>query len=192
MEELSLGTDEPGRRHPWWWVLAGVGVLVAGTLLTGLGGLSSSPPPAPVTGPVGPPVAPPAVYRPGPLTYLDVGSVCAPHTGGRRSLTVSFELVNRGGVQVRVLALTPQLPLGGLTPTRVRSGGTCARPGHASVRRTVLTGAGALYTMSFRLPARCPKAYPVQAAYRIDVNGQEMTAELPILSDLGTVDFTTC
>lgn len=165
-------------------------MLAAGVVATGL----SSPPPSPaVPAPTPTATRAPVVYRPGPLEYLDVALVCEPRTDGRRSLTVSFDLATQGSSQVRVLEVAPLLPLRGLTPSGpVTSGGTCERPGASRAPKTIPIRGARIYTMTFRLPRGCPKPYPVRATYRIDVNGQVMTAEFPVLPDLGMLNFRAC
>jgi hypothetical protein len=139
-----------------------------------------SPPPLPTESPV-PPTA---------LAYEDL---CDVTTDGRTTLRVVFSLVNTAPAEVTLLGVTPFLPLRGLTATGTEvRGGSCAQPGGPLPRGVVASQGGAVVTMDFRLPAQCPKPYPVQARVRERSGGTVRTGEVTPLADLGRYEFRTC
>jgi hypothetical protein len=191
-EELELGPPPPAeenRINPLIWLVAALAGLAVAVLVLG------RTTPSPSRALLAPTPTPRAfqTVRPGPLEYLDIGNVCSVRTDRRRTLSVSFELVNGSGTGVEVLDVRPSLPLKGLRRTGpTTTGGTCGQPAAHDVKQVIQPGDRLLFTMNFRLPHDCPQPLPVEAAYRIDVNGQEMTTRVHILGDLGSVDFDTC
>jgi hypothetical protein len=200
VEELdSGGGDEPSHLGPVAWVAIALACLVGGLLL--------------LSGPRGGPTAaepgftPPvqtfsAVPIPGPSVQpvpddpsqvLTIGLVCPATTDGRKSLSVSFVLVNVGGTDVTLLSVVPLLPMNGMQPVgKTTTGGTCAQPGTEVGGGLLAPGEQRLFTMRFLLSTDCPQALPVQASVRLRVNQMVGTTTVPVFSDLGSVHFDMC
>ena len=201
VEELdSGGGGEPSHLGPAAWVAIALACLVGGVLL--LSGPRGSTPrvaePAftlpvqtfsavPIPGPSVQPVPD------DPSLTLNIGLVCPATTDGRKTLSVSFVLVNIGGTDVTLLSVRPRLPLPGLQPIgKTTTGGTCAQPGTQVGGGLLAPGEQRMFTMRFRLPKDCPQALPVQATVRLRVNQMVGTTTVPVFSDLGSLHFVTC
>jgi hypothetical protein len=200
VEELEQGGDlEPSRLGPGAWIGIALAAVVAGAfLLSGPGGGGTDALPS-ITPPVqtftAEPIPGPSVQSlvNDPGASLNIGLVCPAITDGRRSLSVSFELVNIGSTSVTVLGVKPLLPLAGLRPVgTTKSGGSCGEPGRNPTGGILFAGQKELFTMMFQLPKNCPKALPVQASVRLRVNQMVGTTTVPVFSDLGSVEFVTC
>jgi hypothetical protein len=130
---------------------------------------------------------------PAPGENLTLGTVCPAATDHRTTLAISFELLNLTANDVTVIGVTPRLPLGGLRargPTT--AGGSCRKPGADAAGGLITAGQKRLFTMRFRLPKVCPTPLPVQAAVRLTVDQMVGTTTVPVLSDLGSVEFDSC
>lgn len=200
-EELTLGqseNDEPPRPHPLTWVALAVGCLLAGVVLMLLNGpaepaaapLPTSTPTGPFAGLLGGKGINLTTVEP---QSLGLGRICSAVTDGRRSLSVSFTLVNIGTRDVTVIDVAPVLPIGGLRPLGPnQAGGTCEHPEKQAPGGLLTPGATQLITMRFQLPSRCPQPYPVQARVKLRVNEMVGTTTVAVYNDLGAVDFDTC
>jgi hypothetical protein len=74
----------------------------------------------------------------------------------------------------------------------VKAGGSCARPGTQAAGGLLAPGDVQVVTKRFRLPKDCPAPYPVQATTVLRVNQMTGTTTVPVLNDLGSVDFDRC
>jgi hypothetical protein len=107
-------------------------------------------------------------------------------------LEVSFRIENAGQAPVRLVGVRPDLPLGMLlTLGTVLTPSACGGgpPGPADG----LLNPGTSQPVTFRLLPldRCPQAAPVAAA--VDVAGNALpTVSVPVLVDLGSVQFADC
>ncbi len=157
---------------------------------------------------VQPPPSPPAAQMPPlpgqlgpapteslpPVPALGVGEICQPlRTDGRSRLDVTFTLVNSLPRPVRLLRITPVFALPGLraVSTEYRTG-SCAAPGTTLRTGDVRGGGTLLVVLRLALPPTCPAAYPVEADLTERHDGRTVTAGVHLLSDLGSVHFTTC
>ncbi|HST85367.1 MAG TPA: hypothetical protein VLL08_26745 [Kineosporiaceae bacterium] len=124
---------------------------------------------------------------------LGLGRICPAVTDGRKALAVSFNLVNLSDTAVTVMDVEPRLPLGGLRPSGPNTaGGTCEHPGRRAPGGLLFPGDTQLITMRFRLPKKCPQAYPVQARVALRVNQMVGMTTVPVYNDLGAVVFDSC
>jgi hypothetical protein len=194
-EELSQGDPDrrPGRPGGLMLGVAVLSSLLIGYLALGHHGTRASPTPTPTpTATATPTPWPIQTVRPGALEYLDIGTVCLVHLEGRRTLSVSFELVNPSWTAVRVLSVQP-VPAGGQRQARATTaGGSCATPGREPAVGSIDSGRSRTFTIAVRLPEKCPQRLPVRVGYRIEVGGQELRARVGVFSNLGSVDFAGC
>lgn len=155
-----------------------------------------------VTAPVAAPVPPrsPAASQ-GPTASVAFGDVCRPvRVTGPSALDVSFSLRNNGSAPISLLAVTAELPLGGLKERgyTIRSG-TCASAGPTlSDNRLerfnpveVGLAGWVVATLHFALPDVCPKPYPVSVVVSEaqDPAAPPIDTHYPVLPDLGEVSF---
>ena len=118
---------------------------------------------------------------------------CVPVREGIRRLRVSFRLVNAGSDDVRLLAVRPVLPMGGLIPAGATTmGGSCRAPSAGSVRGVLLPAHGTLLTMRLRLPDGCAAPLPVQAGVTVRAAGPSTTTTVPVLPDLAALHDPAC
>jgi hypothetical protein len=197
-DELRAGSETTPVRLPRWLpVLAAVVVLsAAGFVVRGALGspeAAPSPTPTPSAAPARQPwTTPDESGLAGPLA---VGAVCT-HTDGSDALTVQFQIQNIGAGRVRVLAVRPVLPIGGLRPgpvTLPRSP-SCGTPAARTGPSTVLEPGGRVGAqLAFVLPAECPAPYPVEADVDLLAVGEAPgTQRLHLLADLGGIHFAAC
>jgi hypothetical protein len=204
-EELAQGQaeDDPARPHTLTWVALAVACVVAGMILLLLRAPAepvaapSSPSPttrSSTTGPFAGRLGGSGINSSSPVPQsLGLGRICSAVTDGRRTLALSFTLVNISSKDVTLIDVTPQLPIGGLRPLRPNTaGGTCEHPGREAPGGLLIPGATQLITMRFRLPEECPQPFPVQARVKLRANHMVGTTTVGIYSDLGAIDFDTC
>jgi hypothetical protein len=124
---------------------------------------------------------------------LAVGSVCTT-TDHKRHLSVGFDLSNVDPKQVRVLSVAPSLPVGGLHPAGVVVPGARPCPGLSRGSHLVLDQSEHVtIRLKFRLPAECPKPFPVGAYIVVrEGRGRVSTQRILLLSDLGQLSFRSC
>jgi len=196
-EELNQGEpeQEPAGLGPLTWVAVAVGAVLAGVLiLVFTGGDEPLDEPVPTAAALpGPSVRSDLALAFGPGQNLALGRICPAVTDGRKTLTVSFTLVNVGDLNVTLVDVKPVLPMAGLRPRGPNvAGGTCEEPGTDPPGGLLTPGDTQLITMRFRLPAECPQPYPVQARVRLRVNQMVGMTTVSVYDDLGTVDFNSC
>jgi hypothetical protein len=193
LDEIQQGPARQRRRRPPpGWLL---GVVIAAVVAVGvwtalrpgsLASPSASPAPAPR----------PTAVAPSPSTVaqlVHVGAVCKPVTDGARTLTVSFTVVSLASTPITLADIHPSLPMGGLTTlSSTVEGGTCDAPDPTSAGRRLAPGGSAAVVFTFRLPRECPAPYPVQAYVLVGVGDGVVADGVPVLADLGGVDFTAC
>jgi hypothetical protein len=194
------GAPGPGSRRPRTavLVLVAAAVIVAGvvSLRRGVEPLDVPPPASPPAAqmPRPPGQAPPLSTGPLEVPALSVGEVCQPpRTDGRTRLDVSFTLVNILDRPVTLVRVEPLLPLQGLRAlaTELRSG-SCAAPGPPLPNDQVRGRGSLLVVFRLALPTTCPAALPVGATVAERSAGRHVATDLPLLSDLGGVHFSTC
>jgi hypothetical protein len=194
-DEISGGPPAPGRGRT-----ALITVVVAAVAVAGVLALRRGTDPAPVAGPTAAVIPPPPLETltasPGRPPGLALTEVCQPYgTDGRSSLTVSFTLVNTTSVPIMLVALTPVLPLHGITPRGVemRTGGCSGTGPRFAAGGRVDVGGTIRATFRFALPAECPAANPVLAGVRERTDpGPVRDWTYTVFNDLGRVPLTTC
>jgi hypothetical protein len=201
-EELTLDGSEPGGSpglRPLTWVVLAVGCVLAGVVVMLLrppaDPAAAPPPPSPA---VSPPTWPDANLAGGrgvnlSSNTLTLGRICTPVTDGRRTLALSFTLVNESSIAITLIDVEPVLPIGGLQPRRPNTaGGTCEHPDTQAPGGLLAPGATQLITLRFGLPEQCPQPFPVQA--RINLRAQQMVGmtTVAVYRDLGAIDFDSC
>lgn len=151
------------------------------------------------------PTRSPAASLP-PTPAVAFGDVCRPvRATGSSALDVSFSLRNNGSAPVSLLAVTPELPLGGLKQRgyTIRSG-TCLPSGPPVTGPTltdsrlerihpveIAVAGWVVATLHFALPDVCPKPYPVSVVVSeaTDPAAPPINTHYPVLADLGEVSF---
>jgi hypothetical protein len=204
-DELSSGPPRAPLRSPGWLTgLVGVVVLSAAAAYavhssTG----DADPPPTHHSQPRRTPLPDPAAEPYGTLPQLGpnpmgedyplaVGSVCT-RTDHVHTLSVGFDLSNVAHGRVRVLSVSPSLPIGGLRPTGVTVPGGRPCPGLPVGRGMALDRAEHVtIRLHFRLPHKCPKPYPVGAFIEVREGNRIATQRILLLSDLGQLSFRSC
>jgi hypothetical protein len=193
-DELLLGSERPSRVVPRW-VTAGALALVAGAgafavfLDGGNPRAAAGPPPTPTTSPrrVLPSVDP--------LTLITSGNGVCTETDHRRTLTVSFGVVNLSSEAVVVRKVTPTLPLGSLWLIHQSIGvAACGEVQSNDGSRVLTPGRSLVVLFTFALRKECPVPYPVQAEVTVSgVDGaRQVGVPIPVLNDLGGIDFDQC
>lgn len=212
-DEVARPENGEGNRSSGWLLIVGIAVLAAVVSLLGRhrGPPSAQPRPtfaprttaasAPPTASATPaasttPVPTPAATAPGPSPLVQADSVCPVVTDGRTKLTVTFVLRNSTTLPEAIVAIAPELPIGGLTSRTVTlQRGTCAhRLGQpvAPANQSLKPHATAVISLAFTLPKRCPAPYPVSAVVTVRVQGVQAQDDLPLFTDLGGIDFDLC
>lgn len=193
-DELSQGTEHRSKVSPRWVSVAVVALFVVASAVTvlqdhGNPRAHATPPVTPTTGPTRAlPSLDPA------LAITSSQDVCT-KTDHRRTLTVSFGLVNLSSEPVVVRSVKPVLPLGGLRLTHQSIGLASCRQVFGASQSRVLTAGGSLVVLfTFELPKACPKPLPVEAEVTVSRrDGSRGIGEpVPVLSDLGGLQFDQC
>ena len=199
-EELNQGEpdDEPTGLSPLAWAAVAVMCLLGGLMFM-LFRIDAEPvvEPSPSTALALPSSGPnqgsnlTASFSPD--RQLGLGRICPAVTDGRKTLAVSFNLVNISHSEVTLMDVKPRLPMGGLRPIAPNTaGGTCEHPDKKAPGGLLFPGDTKLITMRFRLPKGCPQPYPVQARIDLWVNQMVGTTTVPVYNDLGSVVFDSC
>lgn len=192
-DELQQGSERASSGVPRWATATVVALVVAGgavaVLRDGDPPSNPTPPPTPTSSPTR------VLPTQDPLTLITSSSNACTDTDHRRRLTVIFGVVNLGSEPVVVRKVTPVLPLGGLRLTRKSIGvAACGEVQTNDGSRVLTAGRSLAVSFTFRLPKKCPAAFPVQAAVTVsDVDGlRQVTDPVPVLSDLGGIEFDQC
>jgi hypothetical protein len=137
-------------------------------------------------------VLPPAPSLAPRSALLAAQDVCTTLVGP--TLEVTFLLTNTGRQPLQLLDVRPELPLGMLLTL-----GRSLDSGHCGTAKAPTTGqpalaAGASVPVTFRLlpMVNCAQPAPVQAAVSVAATGGAATVTIPVLPDLGSVDFPGC
>jgi hypothetical protein len=136
------------------------------------------------------------VPRPTTATSLPVSAtllaedVCTSYDGS--VLQVSFRIVNAGQHPVTVVGVRPDLPLGMLLSMGTTlDSGDCAPGGPGPADGTLRPGQSQPVTFRLLPLDSCPQPAPVAAS--VDVTGAgPPTVSVPVLVDLGSVQFVGC
>ena len=191
-DELQHGPERASTLVPRWVTAAVVALVVAGgavTVLRGDGNPPTEQTPAPTSSRTR------RVPNEDPLTMITSSSGACTETDHRRHLTVIFGVVNLSSESLIVRKVTPVLPLGGLRLVGRSIGvAACGEVQTNNGSRVLTAGRSLAVSFTFRLTKDCPAALPVQATVtvaRIDGTRQVANA-VPVLSDLGGIEFEQC
>jgi hypothetical protein len=191
-DELQQGSDRIPSRMPRWVTAAVVALVVAGgavTVLRGDGDSPTEPAPSPTNTPTR------VVPIEDPLTMISSSSGVCRETDHRRHLTVIFGVVNLSSESVIVRKVRPVTPLGGLRLIGQSIGiAACGEVQTNDGSRVLTAGRSLAVSFTFRLPKKCPAPLPVQAAVTVSRIGgaRQVTDPIPVLSDLGGIEFEQC
>lgn len=123
-------------------------------------------------------------------TTLLAQDVCTSYQG--EILQVSFRVTNAGQSPVDVVAIRPDLPLGMLLALRTDlDGGTCGTGPAGPADGTLQPGQSQPVTFRLLPLVQCAQPAPVAAAVDL-ANASPATVSIPVLVDLGSVDFPGC
>jgi hypothetical protein len=196
METVELDDPEPGPPPgpgaglPWGlWVALGLAGLIGAFVLLGRTGTADQPP-TPVVSSAPAILQPPP--GPGQRQYLGVTAICGIATDHRTRLSVTFEVSNVSRYDVSIDTMRSVLPLDGLRPQPVTSGGNCAKPGRAAVPGLLGAGRTRYFTAHFALPKTCPAPYPVFVRINFRAGGFSETSFSILENDLAVPDFDAC
>jgi hypothetical protein len=190
-DELRQGPEQGSRLVARWMTTVVLVVLVvagAVAVLRNDGSRRAAPTPQPSNSPTHrPPSANPE------LLITSSQDVCT-KTDHRRTLTVSFGLVNLSSQPVVVEKVKPVLPLGGLRLTHQSIGlASCRRVFGAQESRALTAGGSLVVLFTFDLPKDCPKPLPVEAEVTVsNSDGLRIREPIHVLSDLGGLEFDQC
>jgi hypothetical protein len=195
VEELEHGPDrEPSPTASWLharWLrltpatrstaLALAGVVAGAALVIGVQGLHGTPrPTAAPTGRATLPVSATLVSQ----------DICTSFQG--QVLQVSFRVVNAGQRPVDVVGVRADLPLGGLlTIDATQENGSCGTGPPGPVDGRLQPGQSLPVTFRLLPLESCPQPAPVSAVVDL-ANQSPATVSVPVLVDLGSVDFPGC
>lgn len=123
-------------------------------------------------------------------TTLQAQDVCTSFEG--EILQVSFRVTNAGQSPADVVVIRPDLPLGMLLALRTDlDGGTCGTGPAGPASGTLLPGQSQPVTFRLLPLVQCAQPAPVAATVEL-ANASPATVSLPVLVDLGSVDFPGC
>jgi hypothetical protein len=129
------------------------------------------------------------------LTQITSSSGACTETDHRRHLTITFGVVNLSSESVIVRKVTPVTPLGGLRLTGQSIGvAACGEVQTNDGSRVLTAGRSLAVSFTFRLPKKCPAPLPVYATVTVSrIGGARQVANaVPVLSDLGGIEFEQC
>jgi hypothetical protein len=196
-EELAQGEDRPSSVRVGWarqrWagldprartaLTAVVGVLVGAVAVVGFQKMSQHPPGRPA-------------HRPTAVDTLPVSptllaqDVCTVLDG--QELDVTFRVVNAGQQPVDLVAVRPDLPLGMLLIIKTDLDvGACGFGPPGPADGTLNPGESQPVTFRLLPLDSCPQPAPVAAAVDL-AHATPATVSVPVLVDLGSVDFPGC
>ena len=136
------------------------------------------------------PVARPHPSSPPVSSLLQAEDICTALVG--ETLEVSFRLTNVGQQPVTVVGVSPDLPMGMLMqlPT-THDNGHCGSGPPAAAGATLAPGASTPETFHLLPMVDCPQPAPVAASVEV-ARSSPATVSVPVLVDLGSVDFPGC
>jgi hypothetical protein len=191
-DELEHGSEQSSFQVPRWATAAVLALVVAAgavAVLRDNGDPPVEPTPAPTSS------RPRVVPTEDPLTMITSSHGACTETDHRRRLTVTFGVVNLSSESVIVRKVTPVLPLDGLRLIGRSVGvAACGEVQSNDGSRVLTAGRSLAVSFTFRLPKKCPAAYPVHATVTVSrIDGARQVANaVPVLNDLGSVEFEQC
>lgn len=193
-DELRRGSEHRSASVPRWVTAPVIAVLVSAgavAVLHGGGSLraDAAPSPTPTTSPTR------MSESVDPLTMITSSDGVCTKTDHRRSVTISFGVVNLSSVPVVVRKVTPVLPLGGLRLSHQSIGlASCGQLQGTQGTRVLTPGRSLIVLFTFALSKQCPAPFPVQAEVTVSRVGglRQVGVTVPLLNDLGGLEFEQC